>query len=250
LASAEAMNWIKFVSLSAVDTIAPLALRSNHISTHNMIRNRKYKHAFTGLYPRKLNISYPTCTTQYFNIKTCKPSNILLPSKFAASLSPQVMGTTYQKRALSSQRKEEPNPFKAHAFDYDIYEKSFQVHGHEKGPWNMIRKEAEALYHLYKHDVGGKKMMVLTLAAGPGELPISLAQALPEAHVYSTDISVRMVESATKKAHELNIKNMSSLILDMEDMSQFEDQSFDLVSCCYGLAHVKDTQKALNEIHR
>jgi ubiquinone/menaquinone biosynthesis C-methylase UbiE len=143
------------------------------------------------------------------------------------------------------------NPFKRRAFDYGIYEKSFQVHDHEKGPWTIIVKEVEALNHLYKTISDGmKKLMILTLATGPGELPLSLAKALPEAQVYATDINVRMVELASNKAQELKLNNMTSLTLDMEDMSQFEDQSFDMVTCCYGLAHADDIYKALNEIHR
>lgn len=197
--------------------IAPiLVLRSNHALSQNIIRNRRYKYAFTGLFPRKLSITYPSSRGQYFNIKMYKPSMTALSiSRFAiASSGPKSLGSCM--RAFSSQRKEEEsNPFKAHAFDYDIYEKSFQVHGHEKGPWNMIRKEVESLYKLYKHGEGREKMTILTLAAGPGELPISLAQTLPEAHVYSTDISVRMIELATKKAKEHQINNMTSLVLDM-----------------------------------
>ena len=250
VASVEVTKWAQLISLAAADAVAPLALRSNHISSHNSIRNRKYKYAFSGLYPRKSNVAYPNCAAvQSVNLLNYKPSTNLLPLKLGLS-SIQPNWNIQQKRLFSSQRKEEPNPFRAHAFDYDIYEKSFHIHDHKRGPWLLIAKEAESLYHLYKHDSGGKKLTILTLAAGPGELPISLAKALPEANVYSTDISVRMVELSTKKAQELKIKNMISLILDMEDMSQFDDQSFDLVSCCYGLAHVNDIHKALNEIHR
>lgn len=88
---------------------------------------------------------------------------------------------------------------------------------------------------------------ILELACGSGRLSRHIAAALPPDVAFTaTDLSNDMITVAQDKVPNDQIKWMPADMLDLP----FDDGSFDLVVCQFGLMIVPDHQKALSEIFR
>lgn len=57
---------------------------------------------------------------------------------------------------------------------------------------------------------------MLDIASGPGEPALTIAKALPQLRVFSTDCSVPMTVQATEAAAEAGVKNMEVKVADMQ----------------------------------
>ena len=88
---------------------------------------------------------------------------------------------------------------------------------------------------------------VLELACGSGRLTKHIADALPEnVEFTATDLSADMISVAKTKVKS---ERVTWATADMMDL-QFEDNSFDLVVCQFGLMLVPDQMEAFAEILR
>lgn len=107
-------------------------------------------------------------------------------------------------------------------------------------------------------DLDGLKQMrgdaaldVLDLASGVGEPAFSFARALAggAGHVTASDIVPEMCDGLAARAAEDGITNLSVIPADMEHLP-FPDQSFDAVSCRFGVMFCNVPDQALREAHR
>ena len=93
-------------------------------------------------------------------------------------------------------------------------------------------------------------MKVLDLAGGTGEPSLTVARAVGDTgSVVMTDFVEPMVAAAERIAREAGLKNMTFRQVDAENIP-FDDESFDRVTCRFGVMFFPDTQKALGEIKR
>ena len=107
----------------------------------------------------------------------------------------------------------------------------------------------------------GAPLDVLDLASGVGEPAFSFARALSGdrdvsantpgivGHVTASDIVPEMCDGLAERAGEEGITNVSVIPADMEKLP-FDDQSFDVVSCRFGVMFCNDPDRALIESHR
>lgn len=123
-----------------------------------------------------------------------------------------------------------------------IYTKFAEQHRHSKGPWNLMLQKLQSLRL--------KSGLLVDIASGGGEPALTIATKFPEVTVFATDIAPDMVKIAEAKATSLQLKNMKSLIADAEDLSAFDDNSVDVVTCCYGFMFPADKFKAISETYR
>lgn len=105
---------------------------------------------------------------------------------------------------------------------------------------------------------GGAPLKVLDLASGVGEPAFSFARALGNndddsanipgisGHVTASDIIPDMCDALVERATGDGITNLSALPADMEKLP-FPDQSFDVVSCRFGVMFCDDPDRALRE---
>jgi len=132
------------------------------------------------------------------------------------------------------------------AFDADFVSRIVDVN---RKAHDSITRHAEEVFHGHVHDKeAGGRLQILDVASGPGEPAASLAKAFPEASVHSTDISSDMVKAAESRLRGQG--NAQAKVADMEDLEDFDDGTFDLVTCSYGLMFAEDPDQALYEIHR
>lgn len=72
---------------------------------------------------------------------------------------------------------------------------------------------------------------ILDIGSAAGEPALSVALALPDAQVVSTDFSGLAALGGRHRAVRAGAKNIIFQFADAEDL-QFDDNSFDLVTCC------------------
>jgi ubiquinone/menaquinone biosynthesis C-methylase UbiE len=93
-------------------------------------------------------------------------------------------------------------------------------------------------------------MHVLDLASGTGEPAIGLASVVGnEGHVTALDLSAELLLIAEQRARHRGLDNFSTCQADAQSLP-FPDQSFDLVTCRFGVMFFADCNKALLEVRR
>lgn len=93
-------------------------------------------------------------------------------------------------------------------------------------------------------------MQVLDIASGTGEPALTLAElAGPEGHVTATDLGADMIAVAKQNAQRAGLTNMTFLQADAHELP-FADQSFDRITCRFGVMFFADAPQALGEIYR
>ncbi len=91
---------------------------------------------------------------------------------------------------------------------------------------------------------------VLDLASGAGEPALSIARKIgPQGHVTASDIAPRMLEGLRRRAGDEGIINMDFRLLDMQQLP-FADESFDAVTCRFGIMFPPATDRVLAESRR
>jgi ubiquinone/menaquinone biosynthesis C-methylase UbiE len=87
---------------------------------------------------------------------------------------------------------------------------------------------------------------ILETAAGTGIVTRAVMQALPEASIVATDVNPAVVEFATQHVHSERVRFQQT---DAQDLP-FEDASFDLVLCLFGVMFFPDKVRANAEARR
>ena len=91
---------------------------------------------------------------------------------------------------------------------------------------------------------------VLELGCGAGGAGLAAAERVaPAGEVVLSDVAVEMTAIAEARADELGLANVSTRVLDLEDIDE-PDASFDVVLCREGLMLVPDPARAAHEIRR
>ena len=157
--------------------------------------------------------------------------------------SKQFMGLVAKANMNSSTKPLNPSAAKG-VFDEEasmLYSKLAEQHRHENGPWNMMLEKIKSL----NLPVNAK---IVDVASGPGEPACTIASNIKSIAVFSTDNALAMHKIAAAKA--IKILNLKAMIADAEDLSAFDNESVDVVTCCYGYMFPEDKEKALREAYR
>lgn len=92
--------------------------------------------------------------------------------------------------------------------------------------------------------------LVLDLAAGTGDVSIALAKKLPGTTVVAADLSQKMLFHALYKALNEDLTEQVKIdVVDATDLP-YEDDSFDAVTCSFGVRNFADIPKGFSEMHR
>jgi ubiquinone/menaquinone biosynthesis C-methylase UbiE len=91
-----------------------------------------------------------------------------------------------------------------------------------------------------------KPHWIVETAAGTGILTSALAQAIPSAHIVATDLNDAMLDVARAR---ITSENVRFELADAQDLP-FEDGSFDLVACQFGVMFYPDRVRGNAEARR
>lgn len=127
--------------------------------------------------------------------------------------------------------------------DWNCLEESYQVLREESGTYNEL-VEVPAMLDLIG-DIKGKKV----LDAGCGHGFYSLLLAKKGAIVTGIDISEKNIELAKKNASNTSVK-CQFFVCDMQDLSTFGSETFDLVTSSIVVGYLDDLKKAFVEVFR
>lgn len=116
------------------------------------------------------------------------------------------------------------------------------IYDRHLGPW---------LFDDYARDVAGRVRQIaprriLETAAGTGIVTEQLANALPDAEIVATDLNQAMLDVAARR---VSAGNVQYRVADAQDLP-FDDGSFDLVVCQFGVMFYPDKVKGNSEARR
>lgn len=140
---------------------------------------------------------------------------------------------------------------KAHSF-YDGIMTGSNAVGRlvDKAVWNMTQEEVleyqSEAFAAIPSDFYGK---LLEVPVGTGVLSMPVFKTLPDADITCLDYSEKMMESARKRAEEMQIKNITFLQGDVGHLP-FEDETFDAVVSLNGFHAFPDKEAAYAETLR
>jgi SAM-dependent methyltransferase len=91
---------------------------------------------------------------------------------------------------------------------------------------------------------------VLELACGPGGAGLAAAERVgPDGEVVLSDVVAGMVDIARRRAEERGVRNVSTKVLDLEDIAESDD-SYDVVLSREGMMFALEPKRAAREMHR
>ena len=96
----------------------------------------------------------------------------------------------------------------------------------------------------------GPGMKVLDLACGSGHPALDEAQLVqPNGSVVATDLVEEMVEATSRRARSAGLDNLDARVMDAEAID-FADETFDAITCRFGLMFCPDPLRAAVEVRR
>lgn len=97
-----------------------------------------------------------------------------------------------------------------------------------------------------KHQPG----TILDLATGTADLALLLAKKNPQAHIIGMDISEKMMEIGKAKINNQGLEKQIELRFGNAVSLPFENNTFDAVTCAFGVRNFENLEKGLSEISR
>jgi ubiquinone/menaquinone biosynthesis C-methylase UbiE len=92
---------------------------------------------------------------------------------------------------------------------------------------------------------------ILDAAPSPyAESALAIASKNPHVLVTATSKSAKVVESISEQVQKQCINNVDVKSLDSSHLASFQDKTFDMVICSFGLAFLQSPQQALQELRR
>ena len=107
-------------------------------------------------------------------------------------------------------------------------------------------------YRLVAADVGRycRAGRVLDVGTGPGWLLLAIRKALPSVRIVGLDISEAMVTQAKRNVEKAGCGGHVEVTVGSAAALPFGDEAFDMVVSTGSIHHWKDTNAALDEVHR
>jgi demethylmenaquinone methyltransferase/2-methoxy-6-polyprenyl-1,4-benzoquinol methylase len=90
---------------------------------------------------------------------------------------------------------------------------------------------------------------ILDVATGTADLAIAAAKLNPQ-HITGVDIAAQMLEVGRKKIAEKGMNNVITLQLGDSENLGFETNSFDAITCAYGVRNFENLEAGLKEMAR
>ena len=173
---------------------------------------------------------------------TLLSKSLLTPMNSASLHLTPIKYSRVQKRSFSSESVMDEG-----TFDCMLHERELAMLRHPAGP---IKRMSKLSRDALKGLTYGVKL--LDLDSKPSDLPLCLAKEFPSANLHSLSTSPEALQFMADGALKSNLPNISTHLSNSEmfDLKDLDDNSYDLVTSCFGLQKSSDPQKTIQEIHR
>ncbi len=91
---------------------------------------------------------------------------------------------------------------------------------------------------------------ILDLACGTMDLGITCQKKIPQAEIYFSDFSLKMMELGIKKLSKKGLLEKSNLVLSDAHQLAFSEESFSALVIAFGVRNFPEPQEALKEMYR
>ncbi len=91
---------------------------------------------------------------------------------------------------------------------------------------------------------------VLDVATGTADLSIELLRQGKAKHITGMDLSGEMMKIGSQKVSAAGLEDKVDFLLEDAQQMSFPDESFDALTCAYGVRNFSDLDKGLAEFHR
>ncbi|KAK5584175.1 hypothetical protein RB653_005783 [Dictyostelium firmibasis] len=108
----------------------------------------------------------------------------------------------------------------------------------------------DALHLTIPKEKVNEKIRILDIAAGVGNLSIPASIEFPNSEIVATDYSKGMVDSLKIILEYNKIKNVSTQVVDGQNMVDIESESFDYCFSMFGLIYFPDRLAGMKEMYR
>ncbi|KAM9999237.1 hypothetical protein ACTFIZ_002796 [Dictyostelium cf. discoideum] len=95
-----------------------------------------------------------------------------------------------------------------------------------------------------------ENIKILDVGAGIGVLSIYASTNYPNSEIIATDISKCMIDSLNYSIEGNQIKNVTAKVMDGQNMTELQSESFDYCFSMFGLIYFPDRLKSLKEMYR
>jgi len=96
---------------------------------------------------------------------------------------------------------------------------------------------------------GNKYDKILDVATGTGDMAIDLKKLSPN-KIIGIDIASKMVEIGNKKISKKNLQNLVELKTGDSLNIEYQDNTFDVTTCSFGVRNFENLEKGLSEMFR
>jgi len=91
---------------------------------------------------------------------------------------------------------------------------------------------------------------ILDLGSGPGEPACTLAATFPSATVICSDVARAMVNLADERIATKGLRNVTTMVLDLSDLSAIPSASQDVVTANFAIISTPNLEECLHEVER
>lgn len=91
---------------------------------------------------------------------------------------------------------------------------------------------------------------VLDMASGTGDLTIAMAMQLETQEIRGIDLSAQMLEIGRQKIKKKKLSHIITLEQGNAEHLDIPDNTYDIVTCAFGVRNFENMEKGIQEIHR
>lgn len=138
------------------------------------------------------------------------------------------------------------------SFDCRLRERELDMLRHPAGPIKRMDKLSKDALKGHKHHELKHELKLLDLESKPPDLLFSLAKEFPSAELHSLSTCPEALKVMADWALKSHLPNISTHVSksEMFDLKDIDENSYDLVTSCFGLQKSINPQKSIQEIHR
>jgi len=128
----------------------------------------------------------------------------------------------------------------------DYAKKCFDEVAHNYDEIPFFKHSAKHVVEIIQDKTRMKKLQVLDVACGTGNVLLECAACFPEATFDAVDISEGMLEKAKENALSQNLNNIS---FHLQDVTKLElDKKYHVITCSYALFFLPEATQVLNKL--